>query len=211
MQVDALACQEQRRTDPQPRIHGRPRRQHRPPVRGGVQQLESHAREGHDQRHRPHRHLQPRVDQRAPNVVQQPERDRQPARSRRAGSDHGEHDQRRPLHHQPAEPTGDLGSPPTGVVATVRSRHEPQVREHERRDAQQEPGDHGIADREGKANEKTSLNSAVHVVYNSVFYAAPVEFGRYKRPFMRPAIQAANGAMARAMETAVKRETDKVL
>ena len=69
----------------------------------------------------------------------------------------------------------------------------------------------GMADREGKANEKTSLNSAVHVVYNSVFYAAPVEFGRYKRPFMRPAIQAANGAMARAMETAVKRETDKVL
>ena len=69
----------------------------------------------------------------------------------------------------------------------------------------------GMADRPGKANEKTALNSAVHVVYNSVFYAAPVEFGRYKRPFMRPAIQAANGAISNAMETAVKREAKKAL
>ena len=69
----------------------------------------------------------------------------------------------------------------------------------------------GIADMPGTAKDKTAVNSAVHIVYNRVFYAAPVEYGRYKRPFMRPAIQAASGKIAKAMETAVIRESNKVL
>ena len=69
----------------------------------------------------------------------------------------------------------------------------------------------GISDMPGTAKDKTAVNSAVHIVYNRVFYAAPVEYGRYKRPFMRPAIQAAGGKIAKAMETAVIRESNKVL
>lgn len=69
----------------------------------------------------------------------------------------------------------------------------------------------GIDDRPGNASERTALNSAVHVVYNRIFYAAPVEYGRFKRPFMRPAVQAADGKISAAMETAVKREANKAL
>lgn len=69
----------------------------------------------------------------------------------------------------------------------------------------------GIDDKPGTSSDKTAVNSAVHIVYNRVFYAAPVEYGRYKRPFMRPAVQAANNKMEKAMETAVTRETNKVL
>ena len=69
----------------------------------------------------------------------------------------------------------------------------------------------GIADKPGAAQDKTELNSAVHMVYNRVFYAAPVEYGRYKRPFMRPAIQAASRKIAQAMEAEVMRETKRVL
>lgn len=69
----------------------------------------------------------------------------------------------------------------------------------------------GFADRPATASEKVSLNSAGHVVFNTVFYAAPVEYGRYKRPYMRPAVQAADGAITNAMETAIKREAGKVL
>lgn len=69
----------------------------------------------------------------------------------------------------------------------------------------------GFGNRAGTASEKTAVNSAVHVVFNRVFYAAPVEYGRYKRPYMRPAATAAQNNIERAMETAVKRETNKVL
>lgn len=69
----------------------------------------------------------------------------------------------------------------------------------------------GIDDRPGHSNEKTSVNSAVHVVFNSVFYAAPVEYGRYKRPFMRPSAQAASGKIAKAIQSTVMREADKAL
>ena len=69
----------------------------------------------------------------------------------------------------------------------------------------------GISDRVGKTNEKTALNSAVHVVFNSVFYAAPVERGRHGHPFMRPAARAARGKITTAMENEVKQEADKAL
>lgn len=69
----------------------------------------------------------------------------------------------------------------------------------------------GIQSRKGKASERTAVNSGVHLVYNRVFYADAVERGRYKRPFMRPAAQAANGTIINAMETVIKRESGKVL
>lgn len=69
----------------------------------------------------------------------------------------------------------------------------------------------GIKDKPGTAKDKTELNSAVHMVYNSTFYAAPVEYGRYKRPFARPAAKAADRKISAAMETSVKRETKRVL
>ena len=68
-----------------------------------------------------------------------------------------------------------------------------------------------FGNRPGTANEKTAVHSAVHVVYNTAFYAAPVEYGRYKRPYFRPAIESANARILTAMETAVKRESNKVL
>lgn len=68
-----------------------------------------------------------------------------------------------------------------------------------------------FGNRPGTAQEKTVPNSAVHVVYNSAFYAAPVEYGRYKRPFMRPAARAAQGSIARAMEKTVTQKTDRVI
>ena len=68
-----------------------------------------------------------------------------------------------------------------------------------------------FGDRPGKASERTALNSASHVVFNTAFYAAPVESGRYKRPFMRPAAANAAGLMVRAMEREVTRKTDRVI
>jgi HK97 gp10 family phage protein len=69
----------------------------------------------------------------------------------------------------------------------------------------------GMARRAGYVKERTAVSSAVSVVYNKVFYAAPVEFGRYKRPFMRPAIQATKGTITNAMQAKIKRSADKAL
>ena len=69
----------------------------------------------------------------------------------------------------------------------------------------------GVSDKPGTAQDKTELNSAVHMVYNRMFYAAPVERGRYKRPFMRPAIRAASRKITQAMKAEVMRETKRVL
>lgn len=68
-----------------------------------------------------------------------------------------------------------------------------------------------FGNRPGNASEKIARFSASHVVFNTAFYAAAVEKGRYKRPFMRPAAQAARGAIGKAIENTVTRKTDRVI
>ena len=67
-------------------------------------------------------------------------------------------------------------------------------------------------DRAATAGERTAVNSASHLVFNTTFYANAVQYGRKNgHPFYRMAAKTAQPAVKSAMETAVKRETDKVL
>lgn len=59
-------------------------------------------------------------------------------------------------------------------------------------------------------DDKSTRNSAVVLVFNSMFYADAVEKGPHKRPFMRPAIDSKRNEVARKMadvvNDAVKRD-----
>lgn len=66
--------------------------------------------------------------------------------------------------------------------------------------------------RAATASEKTARNSAAHLVFNEAFYANAVEYSRRNgHPFYRFAAKVAEPDIARAMETAVKREASRAL